>query len=213
MKALVIAGGTGVPLELLQDELASAKLIICADSGAMHLALAGRLPDVLVGDMDSIDAGLLARLEASSVEIIRVKAEKDETDAWLAMDEAIARGATEIVLLGMTGGRIDHTLGNMMLLLRAANIGINAVIKDGECEIFVATGAAKISGWAGETVSILPVGAGVSVRYLDGLRYGTMEPLPLPIDSPVGVSNELTSDIAHIVVIGLAYVIRNTKEV
>jgi len=206
LKALVVAGGD-VPQGLLQAELTDAGIVICADGGARYLATTGRLPDILIGDMDSIDAGLLHKLESSDVEIIRAATWKDETDAQLAVDEAIARGADEIVMLGMLGGRIDHALGNLMLLLRSAQRNVRSVVKDKKVEITAATGAVEVAGKAGETVSLLPVGSGVSVRYLDGLRYGAKEPLALPLDSPVGVSNVMTADKAHIVVDGWAYLL------
>jgi thiamine pyrophosphokinase len=207
LKALVVAGG-GLPQALLWDELARADIVVCADGGAAHLSAAGRLPHLLVGDMDSIEPGLLEELMSAGVETVRADAEKDETDAQLAVDEAMRRGASEIVLLGALGGRIDHALGNLMLLVRAAERGVRALIKDDACEIFAATGETEISGRAGETVSLLPAGSGVSVRYLDGFRYGTREPLPLPLDAPVGVSNVLTADRAYVFINGWAYIVR-----
>lgn len=211
MKALVLTGGGGVPQTMLLEELANAGLVVCADSGAVHLAAIGRIPDLLVGDMDSIEAGLLLEFESAGVETIHVSAEKDETDTQLALDEAASRGASEIVLLGALGGRIDHTLGNMMLLIYAAKRGIRAVIKDVACEITAVTGETEITGMVGDTVSLLPAGDGVTVRYLDGLHYGTRKPLPLPIDSPVGVSNVMTAEAAHVVIGGWAFIIKNGK--
>jgi thiamine pyrophosphokinase len=210
VRALVVAGGD-TPLPLLRSELNGADIVICADGGAKHVDAAGRMPDVLIGDMDSIERMLYDRLESSGVEIVRANAAKDETDAQLAVDEAIARGATELVLLGALGGRIDHSLGNLMLLVRAAEKDVKAVVKDDACEITAATGHVEIRGRAGDTVSLLPIGQGVSVRYLDGVKYGTKEPLPLPIDAPVGVSNELTADRARVEIIGWAYIISTDK--
>lgn len=206
MKALVVAGGN-VPPGLLREELARSDLVVCADGGARHLEGTGRLPDLLVGDMDSIAPEQLRRLEAACVEVIRAKQEKDETDAQLAVDEAIRRGASEIVFLGALGGRIDHALGNLMLMVCAAEKGVKAVIRDDSCEVFAATGSVEITGRAGETVSLLPAGSGVSVRYLDGFKYGTKEPLPLPIDSPIGVSNVLTAEKAHAEITDWTYII------
>lgn len=208
MNVLIVLGGSAALADLLVHEAELADIIITADSGAAHLAAAGLLPHVLVGDMDSIDASLLRQLESSGVDIVKAIAEKDETDGWLAMDEAISRGATEIVMLGALGGRVDHLLGNLMLLVRAEKRDVRAVIKDEGCEITTVSGAAEIKGRAGDTVSLLPIGEGVSVSYLDGLQYGTQEPLPLPIDAPVGVSNVLTADVAHVVVAGRAYIVK-----
>jgi thiamine pyrophosphokinase len=213
VKALVVAGGD-VPRALLLEEMGRADLVVCADSGAKHLDAMGRQPDLLVGDMDSIGGELLRKLVAAGVETVRAKAAKDETDAQLAVDEAIARGTTELVLLGALGGRIDHALGNLMLLVRAAKRGVKSVVKDEACEITAATGFVEITGHAGDTVSLLPIGPGVTMRYLDGLKYGKKEPLPLPIDATVGVSNEMTAERAHVEIDGWAYIvaIHNGKE-
>lgn len=207
MRALVVAGGDVSP-HLLMEELTQARFVVCADQGARHMAGTGCLPDLLVGDMDSINGETLAVYAAAGTQIIRAEPEKDETDAQLAVDEAIRRGATELVLLGALGGRIDHALGNLMLLVRAAEKGVKALAKDEYSEITAATGFVEIAGRAGQTVSILPVGSNVSVRYLDGFKYGTKEPLPLPMDAPVGVSNELTADKAHAEIAGWAYIIQ-----
>ena len=207
MKAVVLLSGSGVPEAMLEEELACADTVVSADGGAAHLARLGRMPHVLVGDMDSIDKALLQQIESSGAVIVRAVAAKDETDGQLAVDEAITRGTTELVLLGALGGRVDHLLGNLMLLIRAAMRGVRAVIRDGGCEIFAATGPVTVSGEVGQTVSILPAGCGVSVRYLDGFQFGTREPLPLPIYAPVGVSNVLTAKEAHASVEGWGYII------
>lgn len=208
MKALVVLGGGAIPEELLFRELETADAVLAADSGAMRLDALGRLPDVLVGDMDSVGPALLETLEAYGVEIVRANSEKDETDGQLALDLAISRGASEITLLGAAGGRLDHMLGNLMLLVRAAMRGVSAIILDGDCKAFAATGPIEITGKIGDTVSVLPIGEGVSIRYLDGFKYGTPESLPLPVDAPVGVSNVMTADTAHVVVDGWVYFIR-----
>lgn len=211
MKAAVILGG-GAQSGLMRRELKDAELIVCADGGAAHCVAAGVRPGVVVGDMDSIDPKLLRSLEATGVEVVRADRHKDETDAELALVEALRRGATEITLLGALGGRLDHTMGNLMLLLRAARRGIKAVLKDESCEIFAATGETQIVGHTGQTVSVLPIGEGVSVRYVDGVEYGLGAPVELPLDKPVGVSNVMTADKAHITISGWAYIVLNTRD-
>ena len=104
--ALVFVGGhcdtARVPQEML-----SADLIIAADSGQITAAKCGVIPHLIVGDFDSSD--LPSQTDA---EIIRVPAEKDDTDTMLACNLAIQRGARRITILGGTGGRIDHSLSN-----------------------------------------------------------------------------------------------------
>ena len=208
MKAVIILGGEQPEAGLLRDCLAETDIVICADSGANWLMQAGRLPDLLVGDMDSIAEGLDKELETKGVRVLRRSAEKDETDGQLALDEAMALGADDITLLGAAGGRLDHLMGNLQLLVRAARRGIKAVMADKTSRAWAATGRTEILGRAGNTLSILPLGEGVSAAYLSGLKYGTLEPLALPMDCPVGVSNVMTEDTAVVEITGWALVVR-----
>jgi len=91
-----------------------ADLLLCADGGALHVLGWGLTPDVVIGDMDSLDAAHLEQLEAAGIELILYPPHKDETDLELALERALQEGASEITILGALGGRIDQTLANMM---------------------------------------------------------------------------------------------------
>ena len=209
MKALLVLAGSPPPAELLRQEAAGADLVVCADHGAAHCAAAGVAIDLVVGDFDSLDKTLANDLRHQGIAFAVSPAEKDETDGQLALDKAMERGATEITVLGGTGGRIDHVLGNLQLILRAARRGVGATLLDGVSSVRAVTGPVTISGVPGRTVSLLPAGEGVAVRYLSGLQYGTTEPLALPLDCPMGVSNRMTAPTAAIEVDGWAYLIAN----
>ena len=94
----------------------AAQAVVAADGGHAFLRRHGRWPALLIGDFDSLDAGLLAEAEAAGVEVVRHPARKDETDAELAVAQAEARFAGEIVLLGALGGALDHVLGHLSIL-------------------------------------------------------------------------------------------------
>ena len=115
MLIAVVASG-----DLAADDvrwLDRAELVIAADGGAATLERIGRRPDRLVGDLDSVDASLVARLTDAGVPIDRHPTDKDATDTELALQDAVTGGATEIVLLGALGGdRLDHELANLLLL-------------------------------------------------------------------------------------------------
>lgn len=101
---LIVAGApSGVPASLLSGLVAKASYVIAADSGAVSLEAAGLLPDILVGDMDSIPAAVLAAMEEAGVPLRQVPARKDFTDLELALDVARERGTTNLVLCGVTG--------------------------------------------------------------------------------------------------------------
>src|SRR5688572_12733305 len=111
MKVVVVASGRLETIDVAH--LDDADLVIAADGGAESLDAFRRRPDVLVGDMDSVGAALIERLEAAGTEVERHPADKERSDTELALETAVTRGATEIVLLGAIGGnRLDHELAN-----------------------------------------------------------------------------------------------------
>lgn len=207
MKAVILLGGDAPPLSLLREQLAWADRVICADGGAAALDAIGTHADVLLGDMDSIEPGILARWQAAGVATLCSPAEKDFTDGQLAVDWAMEQGATEIRLLGCMGGTLDHLLGNVALALRAARRGVRCALLDERSRAWAATGETLIEGQPGDIVSLLPLAGDAAVRYLHGLQYGTLEPLALPADMPIGARNMLTDSPAHILIEGWVLVV------
>ena len=131
-KVVVVVNGQFAREERLLAILDSADCVIAADGGANWLAMHQRTPDRIVGDMDSVDPALLARLAESGCHVVRFPAHKDETDAELALAAAAALAPAEIVILGALGGRIDHTLGNLSLLSMPVLHGIAVSVFDGQ---------------------------------------------------------------------------------
>ena len=192
--ALIIVGGhcrtEGIPSSML-----TADLIIAADSGQITAAKCGVHPHIIAGDFDSSPSP-----ENTTAQIIRVPAEKDDTDTMLACDIAIRHGARKITILGGTGGRIDHSLSNLFLLEKMKRDGVQAVLCDGENRVRVLSD---------ETVSISPDGfryfsllaADQAVVSVSGCKYPLTE-APLHRTHPYAVSNEITGDAAEITVSG-----------
>lgn len=186
MKALLVASGTAPGDKLLRRRAKEADLLIAVDNGLAAFDRCGIVPDLIVGDMDSVPRGMLAAYEAKA-EVVTAPAEKNETDAALAIDEAVKRGVEKIVLLGATGGRIDHLLSNLMLLKYAYNKDAALSIEDDGHEIFMCKGETEIYGKKGQTVSIIPVNKSAVVN-AKGLYY-PLENLLLTNEKPRGVSN------------------------
>lgn len=102
--------------------------VIAADSGYRLALECGVVPDILLGDMDS-----LGECDVDpSVSVIRVKAEKNETDTMLAIDYALERGAKELFIFGGLGGRIDHGISNLYMLEYILNRGAEGILSDGQ---------------------------------------------------------------------------------
>lgn len=198
MNAAIVANGE------LQDHIRliriwrSVDLRIAADGGAAnarkHLALA---PHVLIGDFDSVDETTRAWCEQAHAELIQHPREKNETDLELAIDLAIARGATDLTILGALGGRFDQMLANTFLLVEPARAHIAARIVDSDFDAWLAWDHASISGKIGETVSLIPITDRVDGIVTNGMRY-PLQNETLYLGSPRGVSNELLVENASV---------------
>ena len=119
MRAFIYTGGS-IYAENITEHPKGDDLIIAADSGYMNAKALGVTPDLLLGDLDSL--GDIK--PPKTAEILQVPAEKDFTDTQLAVDTAIKKGASEIIIVGGLSGRLDHTLANIQL---AASMGVNSI--------------------------------------------------------------------------------------
>lgn len=210
MRAVLIAAGDRPPKEFVLHHLQFADIKIAVDGGLAVYDACDTAPDLIIGDMDSVDAILLERYSALHIPCIKAPAEKDETDGMLALDEAMDRGAKEIVLLGATGGRIDHLLSNLMLLRRAYEKDVRLRICDEIQEIVLEKGAFEICGNVGQTVSILPTNEQACVHGMNGLYY-PLDHLLLTSDNPRGVSNVLTKECAKLTSDDYVMIIKNKQ--
>ena len=195
MRAVIVLGGDAPGRELLMRCMANSDLTIAADRGLEAMDAAGLMPDMLVGDMDSIAPDVLARYEGKLPQR-RLCAIKDDTDGVDALDLAISRGATHITLLGALGGRLDHALANAMLLVRAHRHGVWAEILTERVRIVRVDGELTLEGARGDTVSLLPLGTASGVT-LEGFFYPLTDHT-LTSDYPLGVSNVVTRDKATV---------------
>ncbi|MEI8172481.1 MAG: thiamine diphosphokinase [Deltaproteobacteria bacterium] len=190
----VVTGGAIGSLPYFRSKVAELKPvgIICADSGAGHLYPVGLIPDIIIGDMDSLGPELLNHFKEQGSLIITYPEAKNETDTELALDYAIGMGPDDIYVFGACGTRIDHTLANLSLLVPGIKSNVKITLIDEWCEIFMVSGKHVIEGEAGQTVSLLPFSGTVTGITLEGFEYpienGVME-----IGKPYGVSNRLKS--------------------
>lgn len=178
----------------------AADLVIAADGGLRWAQKLGMHVDVVVGDMDSVDAAALAEVEAGGAEIVRHDPDKDATDLELALRLACERGASSITLIGGHGGRLDHFLGNTALLASLPK-GVRAQALMGETEIFVIHGyetretekpgvELSLSGEPSQLVSLIPWGGDAVGIKTEGLRW-PLASESLPLGTSRGISNEM----------------------
>lgn len=209
MRAVLVAGsileddfvcglGPEAKEKLGLDWLRSAELIVAVDGGGEVLNRLGLPLSVVVGDMDSISSRTLAQLEQKGVEIVRLPTAKDETDLEAALHLAVSRGAEDITVYGALGGpRLDHLMGNVLLLTSPWLRGIRVRMVDGRHEMFLVGGCVEFTGEKGDLVSLLPL----SPRVLDVWTEGLLYPLrgeALVRGETRGVSNEVIAPKAQV---------------
>lgn len=190
MRALIFSGGEFARLPDSID-ISLYDLIIAADSGYLAARDCGIIPDVFVGDFDS-----LLKEEVSAAKIISLNPVKDKTDTQEAIDYAVSQGVKFITIVGALGNRFDHTLANVHLLKYAKNFDIFAEIVDINTYITLADNELSIKKKDGFCISLLPLTDcfGVSVS---GVFY-PLDNADMPIGNPYGISNEFTDDFAKI---------------
>ena len=132
MRRCVIIGGAKVEnYDHIKSYLSDNDFYVFCDSGLLHKNSLSVSPDLIVGDFDSCEK------PDTDCEIIELPREKDDTDTFFAVKEALRRGFSEFLLIGMIGGRLDHSFGNLSILLMLNDKGFFAKLVDdfGEMEI------------------------------------------------------------------------------
>jgi thiamine pyrophosphokinase len=196
---LVFAGGDPPPRGV-RARLPADAMAIAADSGLRHAQALGRAVDLVVGDLDSVDPAALDRARAAGATVEAHPADKDATDLELALDAALARGATAVSVIGGHGGRVDHFVANLLLLASPTldDVAVDAWV--GTAHVTVITGGGGVvAGPPGSLCTLLAVGGPALGVTTSGLRFALRDDALLP-GSSRGVSNELTEPEARITV-------------
>ncbi len=169
--------------------------VIYCDGGLRHFS-EGRLerkPDLAVGDFDSYPLEAYQRLEylSGQTETIVLPCEKDDTDTVFAMKEALRRGYRDFIFLGVIGGRLDHTLGNVYMLEYLAKAGAQGKLIDDFSKIQLIS--------EGQTALVAEDALYFSLLNISGMAQGiTIEGAKYPLRNgeiesryQYGVSNEV----------------------
>jgi len=196
-RVVILTGGEFVDYPQCQAVKQAADYLICADKGVEYAQQLGWQPDLIIGDFDSVPAAVLNVYKEKGYPIRTYPPQKDYTDTHLAVDAALALGATEIIILGGTGSRFDHTFANFCLLLRIARQGVVGKIIDPRHEISVVIDTLILQGKCGDIVSLLPLTAKVAGVSLQGFQY-PLDNATLELDNPIGISNVMLTDRAVI---------------
>jgi thiamine pyrophosphokinase len=197
---VVIFAGGGKPVaRRVRGVAAAASFVIAADSGADYALALGQRIDLAVGDFDSISADGLATLERTGVRLERHPTEKDATDLELALNAAAGLQPRRIVVVGGTGGRLDHVLGVLSLLAADAyrDVELDALL--GRATVHVVRRERRLAGRVGGLISLLALHGPARGVLTEGLAYALNGETLMP-GSTLGMSNEFASPQAHIAV-------------
>lgn len=207
MRHLILLSGNLAAGPLLDQLLIPCDYLVAADGGTDHAHRFGLLPDMVVGDFDSIAPESRAWIEANRIPVHRFPTVKDATDSEIALEASLAAvsadtppGDVELVFLGAFGSRPDHVLGNQLMAAAFAEKGYRVTLSDGISLLYALHGPATLSlamnelpagPWAVSVITVTARATGVTYT---GLRYPLTD-FTLPFGSTRGLSNEpLTKD-------------------
>lgn len=209
-RVLIYTGGDLSPQ--LLDQIRENDYIIGADRGALFLMENGITPHAAVGDFDSISESQAERLASYSGKLVKCDpVNKDLTDSELAFDLALKLNPSEIVLLGATGTRLDHTLANIHMLLRGVQHQIHCSMIDPYNYITLTGSSCTVKDRGFKYVSLLPLTPEVSGIELEGFEY-PLHNATLKIGQSLGISNRLSGSEGTVKIEGGLLLIIQSKD-
>lgn len=193
MRCIIFANGDYGDISYYQDLFTDHDIIICADGGANYAYKLGITPELIIGDMDSINYDAQKYFEEQRIQFKKFPPRKDFTDLQLALAAAADMGARKIVLLGTQGQRIDYSLGNLYSVIPYVRKGLNIIHYGPGWVIYVIANNLTLKGKVGDLVSVLPLGESVRGVTLKGFEY-PLENVVLECAYPYSVSNMLSRE-------------------
>lgn len=214
-KALVVTGGN-IERAFCMDYLKknAFDFLTAVDHGLQFFYDAGLAPDLAVGDFDSADKETLRHFqEMEGIEWRKLVPEKDDTDTEAAIRQVIAKGYAQIHVLGATGSRLDHVLGNIGLLGIGLEEGAEIFIVDSHNRIRMIRDNITLlkKERFGDYVSLLPVSEAVFGVTLIGMKYPLNDHTLTPFNS-LGISNEMIEERAEIRLKGGTLLVLETRD-
>ena len=185
MSRCIIVGGADINnYDFIRESLQSDDYVIFCDSGLKHLSALQVKPSLIVGDFDSHENPHL------DTETIVLPCEKDDTDTVYAMKEAIKRGFDTFLLIGVVGGRLDHTLGNISMLLYLDSHGCKGTIIDDYSEMEIISSAPAYIEDKYEFFSLLNITGCAKGITIQNAKY-PLDDGEITCEYQYGVSNEV----------------------
>lgn len=187
MRVVIICSGSICSYDSVIEKIEAAEYIICADGGTRHAYNMGILPDLIIGDMDSSVSEYIDFFREKGVKLEPYPSDKDKTDTQLCLEYALTF-SKDIIMLGATGSRFDHSLANVSLLRQGVDQGAGVSIVDSNNEIYMTKDHLTLKGKKGEYVSLIPMSERVEGVCITGVRYELSDAV-MELGNPYGVSN------------------------
>jgi thiamine pyrophosphokinase len=198
MRTAIFLNGAPDSVHLIQVVVRCADLVVAADGGARHALEAGIVPDLIVGDLDSLESNFLREIEERRVEIQRHPKRKDKMDGHLAVLAAGERGATAADFLCAAGGKPGAVFALPHILLTAERIGLRSTVVSDQGRMFVVEASSHaVEGAAGDSVSVFPLSGPATGITLEGMGYPLVNARLEPGDT-LGFHNELIGTEARV---------------
>ena len=188
-RCVVVAAGQILDYQRVRSFLQEDDFFIFCDGGLVHADGLGVKPGLIVGDFDSCDSELLKKWNGCC-EVVRLPREKDDTDTLFAVKLALERGFDDFLLLGAMGGRFDHSLGNVSILLYLDGLGKKAILIDDYSQMQIVGKEPFCIEDSCSYFSVLTVAGNVSGVTIKNAKY-PLENASLTCDFQLGVSNEV----------------------
>jgi thiamine pyrophosphokinase len=197
MNALIISNGSILNLNKLKEIGKQSDFILSADGGTNHCLKVSLIPNIVIGDLDSISDEALKIIQENHIPIEKFPVKKDATDTELSIDYLINKGFKDITLMGAIGSRMDHTLGNMLLLNKLLENGVKGRIINDNNTIYLVDDELILTGREDEFISVIPIADNGAVVTLTGFEY-TLNKTKIDYGSTRGISNRITGDKGYI---------------
>jgi thiamine pyrophosphokinase len=212
-RVVIFANGVLPNLESAKKLLRPDDFLLGVDGGARLIMGLDLMPNLVMGDLDSLSEDDLYDLGAADIPTNQYPTDKDETDLELAIKYAIQLLPGSILIVAALGGRLDQTLANISLLADLLLSHIDIRLDDGVEEVFFCRDSAQVNGNIGDTVSLIPWNVDVNGVVTTGLKWILDRETLFPYKTR-GISNEMIDETATIKIqSGLLLIVHRRKSV
>ncbi|HCX62982.1 thiamine diphosphokinase [Sedimentibacter sp.] len=195
MTTLIVGNGSDIDKSHIEN--LNIDYVICADGGLEKVKRLGLIPNLILGDFDSVNQSVLEDYKSLNIETVTFPSEKDYTDMELAISHAVKVGFKDIILVGASGTRLDHTVANMLLIEKYHKKDINIRIIDNNNFIQIITDSMIIPFRKNYYVSLIPLSENIEGLTLEGFKY-PLNNINVERGSTLCISNEVSEDVGLI---------------